>query len=107
MTTMVCVTARRLRGALKKTPFPHPPTQTPPPPRRGKRLQKHYSVFVAPVSAADRAAFHPVLNSEHREARWVALDELRGMPSEQLHPVVRLVLTEHARGLEDALRVGG
>jgi hypothetical protein len=75
--------------------------------RRGKRLQKHYSVFVAPVSAAARAAFLPALNAEHREARWIALAELRGMPAESLHPVVRLVLAEHARGLQDALQVGG
>ena len=54
--------------------------------RRGKKLQKHYTVMVCNVDAATRAVFQPKLNSEHREARWWPVSELP--PPQQQHPVV-------------------
>ena len=54
--------------------------------RRGKKLQKHYTVILCEVDAATRAAFQPQLNSEHREARWWPLAGLP--PPQQMHPVV-------------------
>ena len=58
---------------------------------RGKRGQKHYTVFVATVPPAARAAFTPVLNDEHSAWRWVPLAEAVGR--EDLHPVVERVLS--------------
>jgi hypothetical protein len=54
--------------------------------RRGKKLQKHYTVMLCEVDAAARAAFQPQLNSEHREAHWWPLAGLP--PPQQMHPVV-------------------
>ncbi|GLC33887.1 hypothetical protein PLESTB_000814700 [Pleodorina starrii] len=41
--------------------------------RRGKSLQKHYTVFVASIPGAARAAYRPTLNDEHTEWRWLDL----------------------------------
>ncbi|GIM15874.1 hypothetical protein Vretimale_18556 [Volvox reticuliferus] len=41
--------------------------------RRGKSLQKHYTVFLVSVPGADRAAYRPALNGEHTEWRWLDL----------------------------------
>ena len=54
--------------------------------RRGKKGQKHYTVFVCDVDAAARTAFVPALNDEHREAQWWPLAALP--PVQKLHPVV-------------------
>lgn len=52
---------------------------------RGKRGQKHYTVFVAEVSPAVRAAWSPALNREHSSFRWWPLG---GARNAALHPVV-------------------
>ena len=54
--------------------------------RRGKKGHKLYTVFVCTVDAGAKAAFQPVLNNEHREAKWWPLDALP--PLSKLHPVV-------------------
>ncbi|EFJ50326.1 hypothetical protein VOLCADRAFT_120630 [Volvox carteri f. nagariensis] len=41
--------------------------------RRGKSLQKHYTVFVASIPGATRASYQPTLNPEHTEWRWLDL----------------------------------
>ncbi len=41
--------------------------------RRGKALQKHYTVILATIPGADRAAYRPRLNDEHTEWRWLDL----------------------------------
>ena len=89
--------------------------------RRGKKLQKHYTVILCEVDVATRAAFQPQLNSEHREARWWPLAGLP--PPQQMHPVVvclhsvgstlslsiliiycsRADVTHHAAGLQDGI----
>ena len=60
--------------------------------RRGKRKQKHYTVFVAALSPEDKAAFQPQLNHEHSEARWFRVSELLGEDAPALHPVVTQLL---------------
>lgn len=40
---------------------------------RGKRLEKHYTVFVCEVEHAVRASWTPALNAEHVEFRWFFL----------------------------------
>ncbi|KAI3435953.1 hypothetical protein D9Q98_002011 [Chlorella vulgaris] len=70
------------------------------PTRRGKRGQKHYTVFVGRVRPEDRAAWVPQLNEEHSAWRWLNVGELAkpggggGNQNEavQLHPVVDLAL---------------
>jgi hypothetical protein len=44
--------------------------------RRGKRLQKHYTVYVCAVEPAARRRYAPRLNEEHREWRWLPLAQL-------------------------------
>lgn len=60
------------------------------PRRRGKRNQKHYTVFVAAMTPEAKAAFVPRLNKEHSAWRWFPLQE--AMAQLDLHPVVNLVL---------------
>jgi 8-oxo-dGTP pyrophosphatase MutT (NUDIX family) len=60
--------------------------------RRGKRLQKHYSVFIAEIAPETRDTWQPVLNEEHSAWEWVPLDTLH--TRQDLHPVVKLLLLE-------------
>ncbi len=59
--------------------------------RRGKRLQKHFTVFVAEVSPETKAAWKPTLNEEHTAWEWSPLDTIHSR-EDSLHPVVKLVL---------------
>lgn len=54
--------------------------------RRGKKKQKHYTVFVCETTPEAKAEFQPKLNEEHRESRWWPVSALP--PLNQLHPVV-------------------
>ena len=77
---------------------------------RGKRGQKHYTVFVAAVPPAARAAFTPALNEEHSAWRWAPLAEAVGRGD--LHPVVDRVLNRQPHqatvlGIAAAGRSGG
>lgn len=56
---------------------------------RGKRGQKHYSVFVADLARKQRDAWAPALNSEHSQWLWVPVANLSSVP---LHPVVDLLI---------------
>ena len=60
--------------------------------KRGKRLQKHYTVFVCELRES-KEAYEPKLNSEHSEWKWFPVDELRAR--NDLHPVVDLALHQH------------
>ena len=74
--------------------------------QRGKRGQKHFTVFVVSVAADVRAGFEPRLNAEHTEWRWFpfeALDELHAHG--KLHPVIALALhPPHRAAVEAAVR---
>lgn len=54
---------------------------------RGKRGQKHFTVFVAAVLPEVRRSWTPVLNHEHSESQWFPVSGLctGTLP---LHPVV-------------------
>ncbi len=54
--------------------------------RRGKKGNKHYTVFVAAIDEQARATWSPELNEEHHEARWFSASEAAALPN--LHPVV-------------------
>ncbi|KAG2424215.1 hypothetical protein HXX76_014746 [Chlamydomonas incerta] len=41
--------------------------------RRGKALQKRYTVFVAAIPGSSRAGYSPQLNDEHTDWRWTDL----------------------------------
>jgi hypothetical protein len=60
--------------------------------RRGKRLQKHYTVFVCKLKG-DRDAYQPKLNEEHSQWKWIAVEELRNR--QDVHPVVHACLHAH------------
>lgn len=60
--------------------------------RRGKRLQKHYTVFVCKLKG-ERDAYQPKLNAEHSQWKWLAVDNLRARTD--VHPVVHMVLHDH------------
>jgi hypothetical protein len=75
---------------------------------RGRRGQKHYTVFIAKVTEAVHNSYAPVLNAEHTEWRWVPLRNTGspplGAPQLPLHPVMQLLLSPmHAVQLHDAL----
>lgn len=71
--------------------------------RRGKNNQKHYTVFVAIVDAATKAAYMPNLNTaEHSQWRWFLLQEVLSMPAGKLHPVVRKLLEHHKEAVMQA-----
>ena len=61
--------------------------------RRGKRLQKHYTVFVCKLDPAEKDAYQPQLNEEHSQWKWITAAELRARTD--VHPVVHKVLHEH------------
>lgn len=60
--------------------------------RRGKRLQKHYTVFLAEVTPDTKSAWQPQLNDEHAAWEWVPLETIH--LRQDLHPVVKLMLLE-------------
>ena len=78
---------------------------------RGKRSQKHYTVFVSWLSNESRANFTPHLNEEHREWRWIPAAEValaacasqRELP---LHPVVCRLFQMHP-GVADHIGISG
>jgi len=80
---------------------------------RGKRLEKHYTVFFCEVEHAVRAAWTPALNEEHVDFRWFAVavvadsanGVLRGPPA-PLHPVVAALVLQHPGALQAGSRVG-
>eukprot|EP00892_Ulva_mutabilis_P011531 jgi/Ulvmu1/8750/UM048_0004.1 len=69
--------------------------------KRGKRDQKHYTVFVCAVTRAVHDAYVPKLNPEHSKWRWFAAAELRAR--DDLHPVVHSVLHTHWPEVEPLL----
>jgi 8-oxo-dGTP pyrophosphatase MutT (NUDIX family) len=70
--------------------------------RRGKRLQKHYTVFIAHVDPAVRQTWVPQLNEEHSDWRWVPWGEVLAgnLP---LHPVTALLAQQHAAEVASVL----
>lgn len=70
--------------------------------RRGKALQKQFTVFPAAIEPAAKAAYVPHLNPEHVEWAWVALEALPRRLAE-LHPVVAILVTQHGPALQEAL----
>ena len=61
--------------------------------KRGKRLQKHYTVFICKLDPAEKESYQPQLNEEHSQWKWIHVDELRSRTD--VHPVVHLVLHDH------------
>lgn len=57
---------------------------------RGKRGQKHYSVFIAEIDPVLQGSWIPVLNSEHSHFQWCSVEDLNKLP---LHPVVSLLVS--------------
>jgi 8-oxo-dGTP pyrophosphatase MutT (NUDIX family) len=72
--------------------------------KRGKRLQKHYTVFLATLDPADRATWAPALNEEHSDFTWLPVRQAALRPD--LHPVVSRVLREEP-GREQVLAAAG
>ena len=60
--------------------------------RRGKKLQKHFTVFLAEVTPGVRASWIPELNEEHTAYDWIPIHE--ACARNDLHPVVKRVLLE-------------
>ncbi len=67
-----------------------------------------FTVYVCSVEPSVRAAFRPLLNEEHREARWfrtsdvvAAASRAWGAPA-PLHPVVAALVLQHPRALAPA-----
>lgn len=76
--------------------------------KRGKRGQKHYTVFVARLAPEDRASWRPQLNEEHSAWRWFPLAELLAANSAvPLHPVVELALLEPLHRQQVLAAIGG
>jgi len=69
---------------------------------RGKRFQKHFTVFVASVTESDRQEYVPTLNKEHTDYRWFPYDTLGEQP--ELHPVLHRLMTDSGTKLKEALR---
>ena len=74
--------------------------------RRGKRGQKHYTVFVCSMTTADRATWELRLNSEHRSSHWFGVQEAGDR--KDLHPVVALLYSQmYVAELKGALEQQG
>lgn len=58
---------------------------------------KQYTMFVCVVDPAVAATFQPVLSKEHREAKWMSLEEAR---SKLLHPWMLKLQKQHPGVLE-------
>lgn len=61
--------------------------------KRGKSLQKHYTVYLCELTPEARAAYEPRLNEEHSKWSWISVDELRRRLD--VHPVVHSLLHAH------------
>lgn len=79
--------------------------------KRGKRNQKHFTVFVADVQPSAAQQYVPRLNAEHSEWRWVPWEQVvaagSGAANEnqlQLHPVVRQLAQQHALEVQNVLQ---
>lgn len=75
--------------------------------RRGKRQQKHYTVFVADVDPTVAAGFVPKLNSESRAWRWVEWADVLAAAAGsnaglELHPMVAVLASKHANDVRSA-----
>lgn len=76
--------------------------------KRGKRSQKHYTVFVADVDAKVARDFVPELDlDEHKVWKWVpwadVLAAATGSNAElELHPVVAALASQHANDVHSA-----
>jgi 8-oxo-dGTP pyrophosphatase MutT (NUDIX family) len=74
---------------------------------RGKRMQKHYTVFVKHITPEAKGAFVPELNEEHRQWHWfpasrvakAANSEAQELP---LHPVVTKLFLAHPDAMQVA-----
>ena len=79
-----CASAAQSRPAAAAQCGPHRAR------RRGKKGQKHFTVFVARVPPSVRSSFQPELNEEHTAWRWFPATQaaLRS----DLHPVVAAAL---------------
>lgn len=71
--------------------------------KRGKRKQKHYTVFVADVHPSLVTQFEPQLSAESRAWKWVPWADVlaaaagrSNQPDFDLHPVVVVLASEHA-----------
>lgn len=87
--------ATAVREAQEEMGAPLPPFTVLAPPmltRRGKRLQKHFTVFLAAMAPEVRASWTPTLNDEHTGYEWMPLSVASGRTD--LHPVVARVLQE-------------
>jgi hypothetical protein len=60
---------------------------------RGKRGQKHYTVFICHLQESVKEAYTPQLNHEHSVWQWMSISDLRAR--KDLHPVVHMVLHDH------------
>ena len=72
--------------------------------KRGKRLEKHYTVYVVEMEAWE--AYRPVLNEEHTAWEWVRLRDLlekNKTKGKKLHPVVLLAVEEYGEFLSETL----
>lgn len=61
--------------------------------KRGKKLQKHYTVYLCEVTPEARAAYEPRLNEEHSKWAWYSTKELRQRTD--VHPVVHALMHAH------------
>jgi len=70
--------------------------------KRGKRKQKHYTVFMATVSPLAQQHYYPNLNTaEHSSWKWFSWKEVQQqLPLGKLHPVVEILLKEHRPAVE-------
>lgn len=59
--------------------------------KRGKQLQKHYTVFVAKVAHQTPEIWQPMLNEEHTEYHWIKLSDVANR--KDLHPVVKRIFS--------------
>ena len=72
--------------------------------KRGKRLQKHYTVFLCALQGS-KEAYVPQLNEEHSEWRWFPIEELRARTD--VHPVVHRLLHAHWESVQPMLQKEG
>jgi hypothetical protein len=71
--------------------------------KRGKHLQKHYTVFICTVKPDVRDVWEPVLNEEHSEFQWIEATTLRAQSN--MHPVTELVLKDHWEDVKNLISV--
>ncbi|KAF6264961.1 NUDIX hydrolase domain-like protein [Scenedesmus sp. NREL 46B-D3] len=79
--------------------------------KRGKRNQKHYTVFLADVAPSTAQQYAPRLNAEHSEWRWVPWNDVTAANSGAadgltLHPVVCRLAQQHAAEVQGVLHAG-